>query len=179
MDSAQIAGFASVVISAVAAWTDHRTGLIPNWLTYPVLLVAPIAWFFTEGLQVAVLSLVGLIVCGMVPFVLFRRGAMGGGDVKIFAACGAVLGWRAGLEVEIWSLIAVVFLAFGKLAWDGLLLRTFGNVFFLVLNPMLPKSKRRPIEPTLMAKARMGVAIFLAALGTFVYREVTMGGLLL
>ena len=35
---------AAVLVTAVAAWTDWRTGKIPNWLTLGALGCAPVAW---------------------------------------------------------------------------------------------------------------------------------------
>ena len=83
----------SVGICAVAAFTDLRSGTIPNWLTLPVLG----AGLWVQGIG----AVTGALLCGIVPFLLHRLRAMGGGDVKLFAVLGALLGAGAGLEAEL------------------------------------------------------------------------------
>src|SRR5215471_451694 len=89
----------AVIVTGIAAWKDFRTGLIPNWLTAGTLFAA-IAFHFFEGLRSggfqvglieAVLSIAGVVFCALGPFVMFVTGGMGGGDLKLFAALGALL----------------------------------------------------------------------------------------
>jgi prepilin peptidase CpaA len=89
-----------LTMAAAAAITDARTGRIPNWLTLPVVALAPVVHGVTGGIEGFVLSLVGMILCGLPPLVVYRRGGMGGGDVKLFAALGATAGATRGLEVQ-------------------------------------------------------------------------------
>jgi Flp pilus assembly protein protease CpaA len=42
---------ATVVVSAIAAFTDLRGGVIPNWLTLPPLVVAPAVSSRLSGLN--------------------------------------------------------------------------------------------------------------------------------
>jgi prepilin peptidase CpaA len=91
----------ALLASALSAWTDLRTGRIPNLLTIGALtlgLATRAAWQGTAGLLAAA---VGALVAGLVPLLLFRARSMGGGDVKLLAALGALLGARLGLEVEL------------------------------------------------------------------------------
>jgi len=75
-----------LTLLVLAALTDLRERRIPNWLTagaaalYPVYLVltpVPTAWLGAVGLALLV---------GVVGLVLFARGLVGGGDVKLIAA---------------------------------------------------------------------------------------------
>jgi prepilin peptidase CpaA len=79
-----IAGFLALMI--LAALEDIRTRRIPNWLTgsvaalYPLYaLAAPasVAWFGALG--------AGMLVF-LLGWLLFARGIMGGGDVKLITA---------------------------------------------------------------------------------------------
>ena len=79
-----------VAITAMAAVTDYRTGRIPNWLTLPPLVVGPLLHFVSGGPTGLLGALVAIAVCGLVPYLMFRCGAIGGGDVKLFAAMGAL-----------------------------------------------------------------------------------------
>ena len=81
-----------IAVAATAAATDARSGLIPNWITLPPLLAALVLHFVTQGAGGLALSLAGALVCGLVPYLLFRQGTMGGGDVKLLAALGALGG---------------------------------------------------------------------------------------
>jgi prepilin peptidase CpaA len=99
----------TLIVLAVATFTDLRYRRIPNWLVLPFLLagivVSPwrsdwgdinqgINWhglsqfrWYGLGQSFAGLGL-GLLIFG----ILFWLGGMGGGDVKLFAALGAWLG---------------------------------------------------------------------------------------
>lgn len=156
-------GVAASVAAIAAAW-DWRTGRIPNWLTLPALVLAPLAYGLLLGPRFAVQSAVALLICGMIPYLLFRHGAMGGGDVKLFAALGAITGvsLTTGLEIELASLIVALVFTLGRLAWDGGLVRTLRNALFMVINPLLPATRRHEVRPELMTVVRMGLPIFVA-----------------
>lgn len=163
----------AVALAAVAAWTDFRTGKIPNWLTLPPLvlgfalnaLLAPDGW--RMGL---VRSALGVVVCGLVPYVLFRkrlatregedeRYAGGGGDVKLFAALGALLGYYHGIEAQFFSFCAAGLFGMARLAWHGRLLRVLTNTLYLAINPFLPRKWRRELTADLLTPMRIGGAI--------------------
>lgn len=156
MDATLIASAAALAIAATAAVTDHRTGEIPNWLTLPPLAIAPVAFGVLGGAWAAAASLGAALVCGLVPYLLFRRGAAGGGDVKLFAAVGALTGVNVGLEAELLTLLATAIVTLGQLAWRGRLLATLSNSLFLALNPVLPRRHRRAVAPELMTMVRLG-----------------------
>lgn len=166
---------AAAVIAAIAAASDLRTGEIPNWLTLGALLVAPIAHIAIALARhatghVALLeggsSLLGGVLCAVVPGILYRQDAIGGGDLKLLVATGALLQPRLGLEAEMYSFFAAGLIAPAFLAYEGKLFRTMKNAALLTVNPLLPKKKRRPIEPALLTWFRFGPAIFLGTLLT-------------
>ncbi len=161
---------AAAVISAIAAASDLRTGEIPNWVTLGPLVVAPFAYIgvslahHATGHQALIeggSSLLGAITCSVVPAVLYRQDAIGGGDVKLLAAVGALLQPRLGLEAEMYSFFAAGLIAPAFLAYEGKLFRTIKNTALLAVNPLLPKKKRRPVEPALLTWFRFGPAIFI------------------
>jgi prepilin peptidase CpaA len=163
---------AAVIVAAVAAWTDSRSGRIPNWLTFGALGSAPVAHVidaFVRGgaLRDALLegcySVLGGFVCALIPLLLYTKDAIGGGDVKLFAAIGALCQTRLGVEAEIYGFFAAAFVAPVRLAYDGKLFRTMNNAFFLTMNPFLPKARRRQIVVETMSWFRMGPAILLGA----------------
>jgi prepilin peptidase CpaA len=160
---------AILLIAAIAAFTDARRGEIPNWLTYPLIVLAPIAHGLVSGFSALLHSVIGLLVCALVPLFLFFRGeGMAAGDVKAFTAIGAVGGVYLGLEAQLLSMIGAAFYAVGHLAWNGRLLRGLSNSVFVAVNPVLPNRWRRPLPPELMHKIRLGPAILLGAMITVV-----------
>lgn len=160
---------AAVIVAAVAAWFDARTGEMPNWITLGPLFAAPVAHAaaamatahtFEAGVQAAGFSVLGAALCVAVPLALYRASAIGGGDVKLFAALGALLRTLIGVEAEFYACIAACVLAFGRLAYEGKLFRVLANTFMLAVNPLLPADRRREITPDMMTWARFGPAIF-------------------
>ena len=87
------------------AWFDVRTRKIPNGLTLPAA---------GAGLALAALPLAGpplwssmlaLLVTLAIGIPISRAGLVGGGDVKMIAAAGALLGHRMLLESLLWTAI--------------------------------------------------------------------------
>jgi prepilin peptidase CpaA len=97
---------ALLALTVTAAVTDVRSRRIPNWLT----LSGVIAGFLlnmalggTSGLKLAATGF-GLALLIHVP--LFALRVTGGGDVKLMAAAGAILGPRHFLELFILAALA-------------------------------------------------------------------------
>ncbi|EPR44150.1 peptidase A24A prepilin type IV [Desulfovibrio sp. X2] len=84
-------GFLSIVL-AIACVTDVREQRIPNWLTYPAMVVALAAHGILGGSGGFLFSLSGLGVGFGLMLLPFLMGVMGAGDVKLLAAAGAVMG---------------------------------------------------------------------------------------
>lgn len=164
---------ATVLAAAIGAYTDFRTGHIPNWITYPAIAVGPLVHLVLfgvhDGLDLGLVpSLVGIVLCGLVPYVIFRirvkgaegeEQAMGGGDVKLLAAVGGFLGPFLGIAAEFYAFLLGALFALARLAWQGKLLRTLSNVLFIVINPILPKRHRRALSSENLTKMRLGPAI--------------------
>lgn len=158
----------AVVITAAAAIIDWKTGHIPNWLTLTPLALAPLVHaglaLKASGLSAAGIafgwSAAGALLCGLAPAILYVVGGMGGGDVKLLAALGAMLLPMLGLEAEFYGFAAAALYAPARMAYEGKLLRVLGNTLALVVNPFLPKEKRRTMTPEMMTWLRFGPAIF-------------------
>jgi prepilin peptidase CpaA len=165
---------AASVVAAFAAITDLRSGLIPNWLTWGTLalglVVRTVAGAMAAGWRGAILaagfSLAGAFLCGLVPGVMYWLGGAGGGDVKLFAAIGALCQPVLGLELETYSFVAAVVLAPITLIYEGKLLSTLARALTLVVNPLLSQERRAPVPEELMTWFRMGPAVFLGSMAT-------------
>jgi prepilin peptidase CpaA len=162
----------AALVSAIAAWTDGRSGQIPNWLTFGAMALGIAAhvcfgWKMGDGWRGALSegghSIGGMLLCGFVPGFMYWRGAIGGGDVKLFAGIGALCLPMVGLEVETYSFVAAALIAPAKLAYDGMLFKTLGRSLSLLVNPFRKPEQRREIPAEMMSWFRLGPAIFLGA----------------
>jgi prepilin peptidase CpaA len=152
-----------LVVTAIAAVTDARSGRIPNFLSLPLLGVFSLGGLVWGGTGEFLASLGGIVVCGAIPFLLFWRGAMGGGDVKLFAAIGAALGSTLGLEVQIVAYVAAALYSVAMLIRRGELTRVFASTARLLVpaNGSLTVSS---VEGEPPPTVRLGVFIFLGCL---------------
>ena len=163
---------AAVIVAGAAAWTDAMTGHIPNWLTFGALLGA-LGWHFAVGLSSAHSwrggleglggALVGTLLCAAVPALMYWKGAIGGGDIKLFAALGALCLPMVGMEMETYAFIAAALIAPAKLAYQGVLFQTLKRSFAIVANPFRKVENRRELPPEMMTWFRLGPAIFVGA----------------
>lgn len=73
---------------ATAAYTDLKRRQIDNWLNAAIALAAPLYWFSSGySLWPAAAWQIGMALIVLFGFALiFARGGMGGGDVKLLAA---------------------------------------------------------------------------------------------
>lgn len=166
---------AAAAVAGIAAWTDGRTGHIPNWLTFGALALgigAHVVFGFifdggwTGALTEGAYSLVGALACALVPALFYWKGGIGGGDVKLFAALGALCHPMAGLEVETYAFVAAAIIAPAKLAYQGVLWKTLGRSLSIIINPLRRPENRREIPPEVLTWFRLGPAIFVGAMTT-------------
>lgn len=85
------------LLCITACYTDLSKGRVPNWLTMPFLLAGFALQYIAGGWNDSnILSLSesvgGLLIGGGFMILLYFIGGLGGGDVKLFAAIGALKG---------------------------------------------------------------------------------------
>ena len=165
-----------LLFTALTGFVDYRTGHIPNRLVaggalLGLVLHLVVHFMFlrapgqpsSELLATAAANMaMGVLACGLVPLLLFRAGAMGGGDVKLLAACGVWGGPILGLQVELYAFVLAALYAPARLAYQGQLFRLLGNSAALIKNPFLPKARRQEVPQALLTELRFGPAVFAA-----------------
>jgi prepilin peptidase CpaA len=112
--SAQV--WIAILVGVAATVDDLRRRQIANWIPV-VALVGGLAWQISQsGWRGALDAVLGTAAGFAVFLVFYLLGGMGGGDVKLMAGFGALLGARRLLEASLWTagvggLLAVMVLA--------------------------------------------------------------------
>jgi prepilin peptidase CpaA len=141
---------ALVGVTVIATYTDLRYLQIPKWLTMPALALGVLFnvvlsawtgadeprgsfWFgggggLTGALDGMMLSVTGCLTGFGLFFVMFVLGTCRGGDVKLFAAVGAWVGPILALFLLMGTIVAVVLMGVGHLAWN-MATHGFGRTF--------------------------------------------------
>jgi prepilin peptidase CpaA len=159
----------ALALSGVAAVYDLRVRRIPSWLTLPAIATGPalhVALAFRMHAHGALglsgptlgasLSLVGAFACAVVPLCMWRMGLMGGGDWKLLASSGALLGAPVGIRVELVALLLAGYFGLARLAFRGQLLSTLGGSLTCALQLLLPGRQRREAPPAMLESVLMG-----------------------
>lgn len=109
----------AIALGCAAVFDDLRRNAVSNWINAIALLAGLLYHGVRSGWAGLALALAGALL-GLVVFLVFYwLGAMGGGDVKLMAAFGALLGpsgilLAALLAAPIGALIAVACLAWNR-----------------------------------------------------------------
>jgi Flp pilus assembly protein protease CpaA len=177
---------AALSMTLVAAIFDGRRGVIPRWVSMPFLLVAPLVHAFAltgkhgpygvpGPLWGGLLSLTGAALCAAVPYLLFRFGWVGGGDVKVLASLGALLGPHAALPAEFCALTLAALFAPARLAYQGRLFSTIGASALCLVGPLLPADRARPAPDALWETVRLSPFVFLGTVTSLLGASALVG----
>jgi prepilin peptidase CpaA len=114
------------VIGIAAIVDDLARRQISNWISCAALAAGLILQTVHSGWRGTGSALLGTITGAAVFLIFYLLGGMGGGDVKLMAGFGAVLGVKQLLEAALWTagcggLMAVVVIAVRQLRqfWAG------------------------------------------------------------
>lgn len=156
----------ALLVALIATVADLRSGHIPNWLTFGAIVVgiaAQPALVLATGQQLswmaALRPIAGAVLCALIPYFLFRKGGMGGGDVKLLAGVGALLGPLVGMEAELFSFGAAAIVGPAITAYRGQLLVSLASSGRLLINPFLPKAKRKEPDRARFTELRFGPCV--------------------
>lgn len=163
------------LVCIAAAWVDVATRRIPNVLTYPAILIglvlsalAPpvlhalgadvaVVWLGASGSRDAML---GFGLCAVIGIVSFMARGLGGGDVKLLAAVGVLLGFDAVVAV-LFNTLAVA-AVIGVLNWlvKGTLMARVQIVAGNLLTAFVTRSHTK-IYPFKETEAPFGLALLI------------------
>ena len=110
----------AVIFGSLAVVDDLARRRISNWIAVGAL-VSGLAWQITDrGWRGGLDGLLGTLAGGGVFLIFYILGGMGGGDIKLMAGFGALLGPRGALEAALWTAACGGILAMGALAAGAL-----------------------------------------------------------
>jgi len=147
----------------VSAYTDVARGKVYNWCTYPAIFVGLIVHgligYQTGDWLCLSRGLLGLAIGAGLFLLPYRFGLVGGGDVKLMGAVGALQGPNFVVLSAFLSAVVGAIFGFSVLIWKGRFREGMRNLGSAALKPW--KLKEKVVDDT---RLPYGLAI---ALGTF------------
>jgi prepilin peptidase CpaA len=147
--------WASVFVVLVGVVSDVLTRRIPNLVTLGGAAVAfaihGAAGFAESGVGGALrgvgYSMLGAVACGLIPLLAWKKGELGGGDVKLLIAIGALVGPTIGFDVEARTFAFSFLVLFPyRLVRHGAVRVALRNARIGISNLFLRRDARAPYE---------------------------------
>ena len=156
-----------IIVLLTAAISDVLSKRIPNWLTYPAMILATVYHTTARGLEGFLFSIEGVAVGIAVLIVIYLLGGTGAGDVKLMGAIGALLGPKDVFIAFVFTSFVGGIYALVLLIIHGYLSETVKRYWATLKSFVLTRNfiYVPPSEREKKPKLRYGVAI---ALGTLI-----------
>ncbi len=106
------------MVLTIAVYSELKEKRIPNWINLLGILAGLAIGYLPGGLSLQA-SIAGLAIGFGLLFIFYVFGGMGGGDVKLMGAVGALLGFPLILPVLFYTAIIGGFMALMLLIWKG------------------------------------------------------------
>ena len=135
--SLQYNDYILLALLLAALFFDLTRKKIPNFLTFPVMLWGLLAHTITGGPEGFLFSVYGLLLGLAIFFIPFMLGGMGGGDVKLLGAIGAIKGLQFVFYAAVFTAFCGGILAVIYLIYNRQLLRILKKILAFVAVPLL------------------------------------------
>lgn len=89
-----------LILLSISSYTDLFYKRIYNFITLPAIVLGILLNAVINGSDGLTHSLIGIVLGFSLYFTLYMLGGIGGGDVKLMSAVGALIGWK----LLIWSI---------------------------------------------------------------------------
>lgn len=160
------------VVCGVAACFDVATRRIPNRLTYPAILLGlglnallpailpavAVVWLGATGPRD---GLLGFGLCAAIGIVSYLARGLGGGDVKLLGAVGALLGFAAVVPVLFNTLIVAAVVGVANWALQGTLVTRLQVVASNLLVLVVTKRGLGDVYPFARSEAPFGFSLLI------------------
>jgi prepilin peptidase CpaA len=157
-----------LLITAVCAFTDARSGKVYNVVTYPSALIGVgLSFYFAP--PAPAMSLLGLLSAFLFFGFVRKISGMGAGDVKLMAALGALKGFPFLLYGTFYILFAATVAALILIVWHGRLVPVLKWVALTLASAVTPKQLRPSLNHE-MTPMPFAPAIFIGSAVT-IYLE--------
>lgn len=103
------------VVVGFASYTDIRKSIIPNYLTISSVIIGLTVQSLLDGTDGLLRSFLGLAAGFSLMLLLYLFGALGAGDVKLFAGIGALTSVSFVINTMIYALLFAGIIGFGML----------------------------------------------------------------
>ncbi|MGO8753394.1 MAG: prepilin peptidase [Thermoguttaceae bacterium] len=173
-----------LALLAVATATDLARHKIYNWNTYPgtlaawILNAAGMLWLRVAGSEGEPRlrelgwiglkdSLWGFLACGLLVLLCYLVFKVGGGDVKLIAMMGALLGFQRGVMAMLWTFVIAGCAGLIVLVWrvgpGGLLAWAWRQLLWLLRlgrpSPLTPEERALLQPPLYLAPSALAAAV--------------------
>jgi prepilin peptidase CpaA len=157
-----------ICIFAVVAYGDIRTRRIPNELVVAILALAAFRIALARDPSAALYTLAASVALFAATFLLFWRGLLGGGDVKLLVATGFLIGYHDLFQFLFVMSICGALVALAVVAHN----RLGGAAAAGALEHQEPPE---PPEPPARLTVPYGVAISVAGIVTLLAQSFPLG----
>lgn len=143
---------ALVALVVTAAVTDLRSRKVPNWLTYPAIVIGLAGHWLAGGLrgwpgEPGLTGAAAGLAVGFLPLlVCWLAGGIGGGDAKLMGAIGALGGLKFVIAAMLYGFIVAAVMAIVVMLHGRLARRTLRRVLHTIALLVMPGA--RPADPT-------------------------------
>lgn len=153
-----------------AVYCDVRWGKIYNKITFPCMAAGLLLNTLQTGTKGSLLSLVGMgaALVAILALGLVAGAGLGGGDIKLLAAIGALRGPEFLMWAALFTALAGGVLAFIPLIRQRVVLYTLRNLFLNALGRFGHGTKTEVTQGSVAGKQPYGVAIFVGTVAALV-----------
>ncbi len=142
------------ILVIIAAYTDVAKDKVYNWLTLPSILLGPLLALSIGGIKQGdfnlLNSLLGMTLGGGIFLVFYLLRQMGGGDVKLMAAIGGLVGFPLIIKILFYSSLVGAVIGLIIILWHHQrLTKVFKNVLRLILMKPAPITQTKEVPLTI------------------------------
>lgn len=135
----EIQDYILFVLIIIAFFWDVKYHKLPNWLTAGAMVIGIVFHLITDGINGLIFSFLGLLVAGGIFLILYIFKALGAGDVKLFAAIGAIVGVEFVLYMMMYSIVVAGLIAIVILLFTRTFLHKMTSALFHFIGSIISK----------------------------------------